>query len=128
MAKYGALANRNDHTFVPFVVESTGALGPRSSAEDFLAQLAQSSLEPLQFLTYAKRRLAMAIQRGYALFARDGERNMRELHQVRLPNRRPRARQARSRVQYQPRRPVQDQVHAAVPVVRAASAEHIQAV
>ncbi len=46
------------HIFVPFVLESTGAPGKRAAA--FLKDLDKYAQEPLQFLTYATQRLALA--------------------------------------------------------------------
>ena len=45
ITKYGTLASHNRYKFVPFVMESTGALGKRAAA--FLKDLAQYAREHL---------------------------------------------------------------------------------
>ena len=57
--------------FVPFVLESLGALGKEAAA--FLRDLSKETVEPHQFYIYALRRIAVALQRGNAQVQRHGQ-------------------------------------------------------
>ena len=74
--KYKALADRNGFTFVPFVMETTGAMG--AEALRFLSMLSEDADHPASFLRNAKRRLAIALQRGNFRVVREGFQNLRD--------------------------------------------------
>jgi hypothetical protein len=73
--KYSELAARLHMVFIPFVVESLGAIG--ECAERFLNTLAARYAsyygdEPFAFKTYSRRRIVMALARGNGSVAQAG--------------------------------------------------------
>jgi hypothetical protein len=82
-SKYSAACQKVGTVFVPFVLESYGAF--HHKAEEFLQQISKqqydNSTEQHEFLAYARRRIAFAIQKGNADIAQIGVRN---LHRVAL--------------------------------------------
>jgi hypothetical protein len=62
--KYGELANLNRMKFVPFILESFGAIG--KEAKQFISSLVEDLPEKNQLYAYCLRRLSIALQRGNA--------------------------------------------------------------
>jgi hypothetical protein len=60
--KYRRLARQNHMKFVPFILESFGAVDKQ--ARSFISLLAEQTNDPHQFFAYCMRRLSIALQRG----------------------------------------------------------------
>jgi hypothetical protein len=73
--KYDRFANRNGYTFVPFVMETFGAIG--KCAEQFIRDLSNTTNDESN-CDYFKRRCAIALQRGNALTMKQGAWLMRK--------------------------------------------------
>lgn len=67
--KYDRIAIRNGFIFVPFVIESFGAIG--KCADQLIKELANCTNDASNS-SYFKRRLSIALQRGNALIAQEG--------------------------------------------------------
>lgn len=68
--KYDSLAFRNGFVFVPFVLESFGAIG--KEAKEFIGIIAKRSEESNQFYAYCLRRLSITLQKGNAIMQSKG--------------------------------------------------------
>ena len=72
--KYDSLARHNGMVFVPFVLESFGAVGKQ--AKKFISIIAEQMEESNQFYAYALRRLSIALQKGNAIMQTQGMRRL----------------------------------------------------
>ena len=79
--KYGDWATQRGGRFIPFVLETHGALGKQAEAVlKLLAKVASHSsavLSVTDFLTQFKQKLSVTLQRGNALVAKTGAINSR---------------------------------------------------
>jgi hypothetical protein len=68
--KYESLAHRNGMEFIPFILESFGAIG--KEARRFISEIADETPESNQFYAYCLRRLSIVLQRGNSLMQMNG--------------------------------------------------------
>jgi len=67
---YDTLAHDNSMSFIPFILETHGAIS--GETKEFLRLLSKNAAAPAQFYIYALRRLSVALQRANARVQAEG--------------------------------------------------------